>query len=166
MQMAPAEHSSAPPPPADAGKRTAGDRSRGTYRKIVNLIAADLYADFVPRWFKPEVAEAPTGPTAQDDVVRLVSTIAKLPASTLLVLAAHSYPAYEVPLALLAAYFALDFVYQTLDIARAAGRGTLRRSATLLVDLASLPLRGLLPQRPPPADPCRTGPRGKEASSR
>lgn len=113
----------------------------GFWRKVEDVLLAELYTDFVPRWFKKrtEVRNYET-----KAAVGWVSPALKLAIGTGLSLGISSFNLgeHETPMAGLCLYFAVDGIYQLLDL-RCPYYKDLRKAATLAVDLVTYPFHSV-----------------------
>ena len=103
-----------------------------------NVLLAELYTDFVPRWLKrPDTTFAPL--PARTWVAWIAPTL-KLAAGTgaIALMADYDLGKYEPVIGAAGLYAAADAVYQLLDLGHPYSEG-LRKAATIAVDLISLP---------------------------
>ncbi len=108
------------------------------WRKTGNLLIAELYTDFVPRWFKKEDRQSRDYDT--ESFISLLSPVVKFAIGVGLypLLVMYNLGSYGTIIGGLSIYLGADGAYQLLDL-RHPYQKELRKAATLAVDLLTYP---------------------------
>ncbi|MCK4782863.1 MAG: hypothetical protein KAV87_03860 [Desulfobacteraceae bacterium] len=107
------------------------------WKKAKDLVLAEFYTDFVPRWFKEKSPEVPNHKSKS--LIGSISPGMKLGIGTgLSLLTAFNFGDYQVILGGLGIYLMVDGIYQLFDLKHPYCKD-LRRAATWAVDALTYP---------------------------